>query len=117
MNFAQPDLLRAAYYCAAEVMRHRSRTGQPLPAWLRQHFAALDAAVRMSRSGHGFHGGAAQLVQDEVTAQEAADMLGCSKRQALRLAADLDGRLVGGRWLFPRSAVEQYAAERNQADV
>ncbi|GJO31551.1 hypothetical protein NJB1507_40840 [Mycobacterium marinum] len=116
MTLSQQDL-RAAYYCAAEVIRHRRRTGQPLPDWLRQYFAALDAAVRMSRSRHESESVPAQLGQEQITAQEVADMLGCSKRQALRLAADLDGRLVGGRWLFPRSAVEQYAAERNQADV
>ncbi|RFZ48240.1 hypothetical protein MSS2_04756 [Mycobacterium marinum] len=114
MTLSQQDL-RAAYYCAAEVIRHRRRTGQPLPDWLRRHYAALDAAVLMSRSRHESESVPAQLGQEQITAQEVADMLGCSKRQTLRLAADLDGRIVGGRWLFPRSAVGQYVAERGRA--
>jgi len=43
-----------------------------------------------------------------ITAKEAALMLGCSKRTVLRLAADLDGRNVGGRLLFEQATVAEY---------
>jgi hypothetical protein len=87
---AAADDARAAYYCAAEVMRTRQRTGEPIPDWLRRHFARLDADIRVSESGHEFDSGTGQLEQKElITAREVSQMLGCSKRQAQRLASDL----------------------------
>jgi hypothetical protein len=51
-----------------------------------------------------------------ITAREAAAILGLSKRQVQRLAADLDGsQLICGRWLFEASAVTEYAAERDRS--
>lgn len=109
------DRLHAAYHCAAEVIRRRRLTGQPVPAWLRQHYAELDAAVRMSRSGHESDSATAELEPvDQITANEAAAIVGKSKRQTQRLAADLGGRIVGGRWLFDRAAVTEYAANRGE---
>lgn len=103
--------LRAAYYCAAEVVRARTLSGQPIPSWLRRHYTDLDSTIRtLSESGHESDGAAEQLASEElITAREAAAMLGRSKRQVQRLAADLDGRLVGGRWLFNPAVVRDYA--------
>jgi hypothetical protein len=42
--------LKAAYYCVAEVMRNRKRTGQPIPSWLRQHYDQLDEQFRSTAS-------------------------------------------------------------------
>ena len=47
--------------------------------------------------GDGHHG--------FMSTTEAATVLGCSERQARRLARDLGGRRVGGRWLVARDAV------------
>ena len=99
VNLAADDV-HAAYYCAAEVMRHRQRAGQPVTHWLSAHYARLDAAARVSRSGHEFDGGTEQLEPEKlITAREAATILDLSKRQIHRLAADLDGRIIGGRWV------------------
>jgi predicted DNA-binding transcriptional regulator YafY len=55
-------------------------------------------------------------MQEMITAQEAAEMLGCSKRQVQRLATDLDGQLVGGHvWVFNRTAVLTYAEGKRNA--
>lgn len=47
-----------------------------------------------------------------IGAQEAAHMLGLSKRQVQRIARSLDGRLAAGRWVFDRAAVAAYHAHR-----
>jgi hypothetical protein len=114
------DDIRAAYYCAAAVIRSRQRTGAPIPDWLRRHFDQLDTEIRassMSRSGHQFNDAVRELASgltSPIGADEAAQILGISKRQAQRLAADLGARLVGGRWLFERDVVDDYAEGRNQ---
>jgi len=109
VNLAGDDL-HAAYYCAAEVTRSRRRTGQPIPAWLRRHYDSLDAEIRVSDLGRESDGDTGQLDQDTlITAREAALIIGCSKRQAQRLAAaDLGGQIIGGRWLVKLSAVMEY---------
>jgi hypothetical protein len=104
------DEARAAYYCAAALIRHRQRSGEPIPEWLRKHFNRLDAEVRVSESGHDSVSDAKQLEEQElITAREAAGILGCSKRQVQRLASDLDAEFAYGRWLFRLSTVAEYA--------
>lgn len=104
--------LRAAYYCAAAVIRSRQRSGEPIPEWLRRHYRRLDEHINMSRSGqfgHESDSSGGQLEDDTlITAREAAELLGKSKRQCQRIAADLGGHIVGGRWLFRRAAVIEY---------
>jgi hypothetical protein len=108
---------RAAVYCASGLIRDRQLRGEPVPSWLRQHHAQCESALAaLSRSGHQIDRAPAQLKQEMITAQEAADMLGCSKRQAQRLASDLDGQLVGGHvWVFSRAAVVEYAEGKRNA--
>lgn len=113
----RPDL-HAAYYCASALIRSRKRTGEPIPSWLRQHHARLDAEIRrMSRAGHESLSDTEELhpMDDLITAREAGEILGVSKRQTQRLAADLDGQIVGGRWLFSRSAVAEYMEGKRSA--
>ena len=48
-----------------------------------------------------------------IDVQEAARMLGCSHRQARRLAPSLGGRLQAGRWLLERTAVTEHLEGRH----
>ena len=109
--------LRAAYFCAAEVLRARRRAGQPIPPWLRRHYTELDQQIRLSQPRHEFGCGGEQSEPENywVTAREAALMLGRSKRTVLRLAADLDGRMIGGRLLLDRRTVANYAEAKRSA--
>jgi len=102
--------LRVSYYCAAEVLRRRQRTGEPIPQWLRRHYDRLDTAYRLSDSGHESGCDMGELEADKlITCAEAALIIGCSKRSAQRLAAtDLGGQIIGGRWLVKLSAVMEY---------
>lgn len=111
------DQLHAAYHCAAEVVRRRRLTGEPIPQWLREHYADLDAAVRMSQSGQETDSDTAEFdIVELITAEQAAVLLGRSKRQVTRIArSDLDGRLIGGRWLFDRAVVTEYAEQLGES--
>lgn len=44
-----------------------------------------------------------------VPVEDAARTLGLSKRQTRRLARNLGGRLIGGRWLLDAQAVTEHA--------
>ncbi|WP_280471669.1 helix-turn-helix domain-containing protein [Nocardia cyriacigeorgica] len=107
------DEIRAALYCASEVIRTRQQHAQPVPDWLRRHRAALTAAVEQSVTGQEASGAGShsETAENLIGTREAAAILGCSKRQAQRLAADLDGWLVGGRWVFRRTDVDRYRQE------
>jgi hypothetical protein len=49
---------------------------------------------------------------DLITSEEAGALLGVSARYVRDVPGRLDGRWVGGRWLFPRKAVAEYARTR-----
>ena len=107
---------RAAYYVAAEVIRSRQRTGQPIPAWLRKHYDRPDTAVRgMAPRGHsvaenGDGGTQSQHEQhDVIGSREVGAMLSIAPRQVRRRAGQLGGVLVAGRLLFLRETVAEYA--------
>ncbi|ETT28028.1 hypothetical protein RAJCM14343_2739 [Rhodococcus aetherivorans] len=53
---------------------------------------------------------------DWITSDQAAGLLGCTPRQARRLAPLLGGRLTGGRWLIDRLAVEEHRAGRRLSE-
>lgn len=106
------DELRAAYACAAEVLRVRRLKGEPVPPWLQAHYRQLDIKVMASRSGHETDCGAEESDSEVwISAREAGQILGRSKRQVSRIAASLDGEMVDGRWLFRRQTVVEYAEE------
>lgn len=110
MNLAGDDL-RAAYHTAAEVIRGRQRTGEPIPQWLRAHFERLDTEIRgMSRPRHKIPGiGWCQPQLDEwIGVRETAEILKLSKRQVQRIASDLGGQLISGRWIFNRDTVTEH---------
>ena len=52
---------------------------------------------------------------DVIGSEEAARMLGLSARQVRRMAEELDGRLVSGRWTFDSLRVLEISAERRAA--
>lgn len=111
MFIDDPDEIRWLYYLAGAAVRERELNQRQVTPCLRRLFGRADAA--MSDSGHESGCEAGQSEPDvPITAREAADILGLSKRQCQRLAADLDGQLVDGRWQFSRAAVVEYQEGR-----
>ena len=108
--------LHAAYYCAAAVIRSRRRNGTPIPDWLRTHYVVLDRQIRHPVSSQPRqHTDCDSPHSDDldrfISAAQAAVILGWNTRQVQRRATDLDGRRVGGRWLFRLADVENYRDE------
>lgn len=95
------DAIGALAYAVAVAQRARARNGLP-PS------RALSALA--SAAGQQDTEPTPELDTDEelITTQEAAQMLGCSNRQARRRAPQLGGRLTGGRWLLDRRAVLEH---------
>ncbi|WP_155726758.1 helix-turn-helix domain-containing protein [Mycobacterium avium] len=97
-----------------EVIRHRRKTGEPIPRWLNDHYARLDFLVRMSPPRHyktEIDYGAAQSENDLIGADEAAEILGCTPRTVQRQGTTLSGQQIGGTWVFDRATIE---ARRNE---
>ncbi len=92
-------------YAVRLAQQSRRRNGLP-PAKALDALAA--AAAGVSAVGHPDIETEANYKTDLMDIDEAAGMLGCSTRQARRLAPQLGGRLVGGRWLVDRLAVAEH---------
>lgn len=103
----------AAVYAARDLVARRRLAGRPVPdqvAALLQHL--------LSTSEHGTQTSAptAELdPEDLVDTGEAAEILGCTTRWVRQIRTDLDGQKVGAQWVFRRSIVVEYAAERKAA--
>jgi hypothetical protein len=105
------DHARAARYCVSETVRRRLLAGIPVPAWLR----TLDHHLARSVDGPE-----TEVVQQQsklsdqpIDTAEAAAIIGCTDRHIRRIAADLDGQRIAGRWIFHRPNVTDYAEARN----
>lgn len=107
------DETEAALYCCNELIDRRRRAGVPVPAWMIQLARRLDLTSALSSTGHESGGGSESLNSDlHVGSREAAAILGLSTRTVRRLAPDLDGQIIGGRMVFKRSTVVEYAEGR-----
>lgn len=115
--------VQAGYYCLAQFVRQRAIAGRGCPPAVTALYRRLDIAIRahdrnlqtaaLSESRHENSSGAEQS-ESWITAAQAGALLGLSNRHVRRLAADLDGQCIGGRWLFDRNTVQEYARERLQ---
>lgn len=111
------DDIHSAYFCAAEVLRARHQAGRPVPPEIRRFYDRLDIAINcMSPAGHEIDSDETPLNPDDwITNREAATILNRSPRQTRRIASDFGARIIGGRLLFPRGAVETYALETEKS--
>lgn len=107
--------LADTYYLICAGIRYTRRNGYT-PDRFRALQNTLGAAAAAAHTGHRDDAPtptpAHSPQEDLIGAQEAAHMLGLSKRQVQRIARSLDGRLAGGRWVFDRAAVAAYHAHR-----
>ncbi|MGW4581945.1 hypothetical protein ACWELP_24950 [Rhodococcus aetherivorans] len=98
----------ALHYTVRVAVAARRRNGLPVPRAVAELAAALAAPGRTDTEPVA----ASHDSPDMIDTMEAATMLGCSNRQARRLAPLLGGRLTGGRWLLDRAAVTQHIEGR-----
>ena len=109
------DDAELALYCVNELVDRRRRAGIPVPQQiliLAKRFDLASLTSGMSPRGHENDGGSESLESDHAGSKEAADILGLSTRTVRRLAPDLDGEIIGGRLVFSRATIIEYAQER-----
>lgn len=104
-----------ALYCVNELVDRRRRAGIPVPQRMVELARRLDFAALMSASGHELDSDATESEGPvRIGPREAAELLGLSTRQLRRLAADLDGEMIGGRRIYNLRTVSEYAEEKRR---
>lgn len=109
MNLTADDL-EVAYYVFSRFINGRLAAGKSLPAAVRPLFKRIEL---MSVTGHESDTGGEGLDQKLIGTTEVAAILRCDPRHVRRLANDLDGHRINGRWIFTASVVEQYEESRS----
>lgn len=97
------DQARLIVYVTAEFVRRRQLTGQPIPEQVRRLLTEVSAHGTSQREA------TTESTPDLIDTAEAARILRCSTRRIRRIATDLDGEQVAGRWIFHRATVTEYA--------
>lgn len=103
-----PEAVRAETVAAIQAVDLASK------AWARRQPTA-DATAVCGTSAARPPAGGSHSAGDVLTTAQAAQLLGVKERRARDLAASGLGRLVGGRWMLDRSAVEAEAERRGAA--
>jgi hypothetical protein len=104
--------------CEAVLIAERARRSSGLP--LSRDYATLAAELHaaMSATGQSDVRSApdhdADVVTPTVSIEQAAAELGLSKRQTRRLAPDLGGRIIAGRWFIDRTALTEHIEGQTQ---
>lgn len=97
---------RAIACVLGALIRDAAVAGRPTPHSMRELWRRLDHAVEVSQRGQAPGGDPASSF---IGTHLAAEILGWGERRVRRYAADLDGRLVGDRLLYPETSVREYA--------
>ena len=104
--------------CEAVLIAERARRSSGLP--LSRDYATIVAELHAAMSATGQSDVRSvpdpknDVVQPTVPIEQAAKELGISKRQVRRLAPDLGGRIVGGRWLLDQQAIREHIEGRTR---
>ena len=104
------DDLEVAYYVFSRFINGRLAAGKALPAAVRPLFRRIEL---MSVTGPQIDRDAEQLTQELIGTEAVAAILNCDPRHVRRLANDLDGHRINGRWVFVKCVVEQYEESRS----
>lgn len=100
------DQARLALYAVRDLIARRTLGGQAIPTQFHGFAEHLATCAYGSESdGHG-----EQLELPElIDTTEAAMILHCSTSWVRQIRTDLDGQNIGGRWVFARQTVLDYA--------
>ena len=100
----QAALLR---YVLAEFTRRRQLCGQPIPRQVRRLIGEVSVSGTSPRE--------VEPDSELIDTTEAARLLHCTPRNVRRIASDLDGHQIAGRWVFHRADVIEYAQHKEVA--
>lgn len=105
--------LAAALYASRDLISRRILGGQPIPQGVKE---LNDDLVAASAQGTNNVAAEEQSIPDDlIDTNGAAVIVGCSARWIRHIAADLDGQRCGGRWIFRRATVAEYAEMKGPA--
>lgn len=107
---AEGASLDAIRYSLGLAIRERRRNAQPTSPLLAHLYELASAPGQADMPGEPIG------EPEYMPTGEVGRLLGCSDRHARRLAPLLGGRLVGGRLLFDRRAVEEHVAGMNEGN-
>jgi hypothetical protein len=114
VNLFTDEQVRMALYAVTELIARRHLGGKPAPAGFYPFREQLDASVR----GSGKSSPEPQSTDDDdldlIDTAEAAEILNCSTRWVREIRNDLDALSIGGRWVFRRQNVVEYADMRGR---
>jgi hypothetical protein len=104
------DEVEAALYALHDLVYRRTLAGRSIPKEVKGLYYRLCAG---SEDGTENISGPPELETEElIGTAEAANILACSREWVRRIASDLDGQVVEGRWVFPRRSVVEYVAAK-----
>ena len=106
------DDLEAVYYAVAGFIRHQQLSHRPVPPPVLAVRRSLELGIAADGNERVCD---AQELEQVLSTEEAAEILGCTPRNVRYLARDLDARKVGRTWVYPKQVVEEHA-ERLAAD-
>jgi hypothetical protein len=110
-----PEQIGLLTWAVRDVISRRRLDGRA--SWATMH--SLEALYHRITSADGSETTSTpeELYEDDlIDTTAAAAILGCSTRWIREIRADIDGRKVGGRWVFPRQVVTQYAELKGVGD-
>lgn len=105
--------------CVIEKFERLKREGLPISRGLSEVHACVGKALAeeaLSSQPRTNSLGVPSLSTAEglIGVAQAAEILSVSPRYVQKIAADLDGAKVDRKWLFKRTAIEEYAEERSE---
>ncbi|UYP19771.1 hypothetical protein OED52_04225 [Rhodococcus sp. Z13] len=103
------DAIGTVRWALSVAIGARRRRGMPIPREVGLLAGLLSAPGQHPTTTPGF----GEPRGDVIGTGELARLLGCSRRNAQRIATEL-GRLEAGRWVIDRTVAEQYARSRHQ---
>lgn len=91
---------------AEAVVRRRQRR-ELVPLAMRDLLARLDGLL-LTSAANGTVAGQNSAKLELIGTTEAAQILGCCQEWVRRISTKLGGKRIGGRWVYPREAVEEH---------
>lgn len=106
-------------WLTSQEIERRQRARLPIPERLRATFRHLSIVVAECGQGDRDSGEESESALPGpdpfgVSADEAAQRLGCSPRTVRRLGSRIGGRKVGRTWVFDRRAIDEHAEGINR---
>lgn len=106
---------RLIFDAVRELVVHCRQSGRRVPEGYGALLTELEFQL-ISADGSRKPGDETELGRSAelIDTTEVATILGCTTRRVRQISTDLDGRRIGGIWLFDRKTVTEYADQKGE---